>query len=222
MPSALGVAFSHHSASIAGAGPIVGPTVAVVFGVIPVWLWLLLGAVFFGAVHDFTALFTSMREKGKSMAEVARINLGKPGFMLFIGFTTLMILLITSAFLGLTAASLTALVPVKSMKIDETSTLLKTVAGADGVVRAKIGGIASTSVIVLSCCAPLIGWLLYRKKVNPWKVSGLAMCIGLLSIAAGIVFPVSLDPKTWMVILAIYCVLAAGVPFGSCSSRATS
>jgi carbon starvation protein len=212
VPSALGVAFSHHFASIAGAGPIVGPTVAVLFGVIPVWLWLLLGAVFFGAVHDYTALFTSMREKGKSMAEVARINLGKSGFLLFIGFTTLMILLITSAFLGLTAASLTSLVPLKNMKIDETGTILKTVVGADGIVRARIGGIASTSVIVLSCCAPLIGWLLYRKKANAWKVSLLAMCIGGLSIYAGILFPVSLDPKTWMVILAIYVVFAAGAP----------
>jgi carbon starvation protein len=212
VPSALGVAFNHHFASIAGAGPIVGPTVAVLFGVMPVWLWLLFGAVFFGAVHDFTALFTSMREKGKSMAEVARINLGKTGFMLFIGFTTMMILLITSAFLGLTAASLTSLVPVKDMMIDPGSTVLKTVAGADGVVRAQIGGIASTSVIFLSCTAPLIGWLLYRKKVGAWKVSILAMAIGGLSIYLGILFPVSLLPKTWMIILAIYVVIAAGAP----------
>jgi carbon starvation protein len=212
VPSPLGVAFSHHFASIAGAGPIVGPTVAVLFGVIPVWLWLLLGAVFFGAVHDFTALFSSMREKGKSMAEVARINLGRPGFMLFIGFTSLMILLITSAFLGLTAASLTSLVPVQNLKIDESATVLKTVTGADGIVRAQIGGIASTSVIVLSSLAPIVGWLLYRKKVGAWKVAFLAMLIGGLSIYAGVAYPVSLDPKTWMIILAIYVVIAAGVP----------
>jgi carbon starvation protein len=212
VPSALGVAFSHHFASIAGAGPIVGPTVAVLFGVIPVWLWLLFGAVFIGAVHDYTALFTSIREKGKSMAEVARINLGKSGFLLFIGFTTVMILLVTSAFLGLTAASLTSLVPAKNMMIDPSDTMLKTITGADGVVRAKIGGIASTSVIVLSCCAPLIGWLLYRKKVSPWLAAGLAMVIGLLSIVIGVVFPIALDPKTWMIILAVYVVIAAGVP----------
>jgi carbon starvation protein len=212
VPSCFGVAFSHHFSSIAGAGPIVGPTVAVLFGYMPVWLWIMFGAVFFGAVHDFTALFTSMREKGKSMAEVARINLGRPGFMLVIGFTTMMILLITSAFLGLTAASLTSLVPVKAMKLDEANTVLKTIAGADGVVRAQIGGIASTSVIVLSACAPLIGWLLYRKKANAWKVAFLAMAIGAISILAGVAFPISLAPKTWMVILAIYVVIAAGVP----------
>lgn len=212
VPSPLGVAFSHHFASIAGAGPIVGPTVAVLFGFVPVWLWLLFGAVFFGAVHDFTALFTSMREKGRSMAEVARINLGKSGFLLFIGFTTVMILLVTSAFLGLTAASLTSLVPVKNMMIEEGNTVLKTVTGADGVVRAQIGGIASTSVIVLSTFAPLIGWLLYKRKVGAWKVSVLAMVVGLISIVVGIYAPVSLNPKVWMVILSIYVVIAAGVP----------
>ncbi len=212
VPSKLGVAFSHHFASIAGAGPIVGPTVALLFGYIPVWLWLLLGAVFIGAVHDYTALFTSMREKGKSMAEVARINLGRTGFLLFIGFTTLMILLVTSAFLGVTAASLTSLVSLKDMRIDESGTILKTIAGKDGVVRAQIGGIASTSVIVLSVCAPLIGWLLYRKKAAAWPVAFLAMAIGLASIGIGVAFPISLDPKTWMVILSIYCFFAAGVP----------
>lgn len=212
VPSPLGVAFSHHFASIAGAGPIVGPTVAVLFGIIPVWLWLLFGAVFFGAVHDFTALFTSMREKGRSLAEVARINLGKSGFLLFIGFTTLMIILVTSAFLGLTAASLTSLVPVTNMMIDGNDTVLKTITGADGVVRAQIGGIASTSVIVLSTCAPFIGWLLYKKNVNAWKVAGLAMVVGLASIVIGVFFPVSLNPKHWMIILSIYVVIAAGAP----------
>lgn len=212
VPSPLGVAFSHHFSSIAGAGPIVGPTVAVLFGVIPVWLWLLFGAVFFGAVHDYTALFTSIRERGKSMAEVARINLGKGGFLLFIGFTTVMILLITSAFLGLTAASLTSLVPVEGLKIDPADTVLTTVTGADGVVRARIGGIASTSVIVLSALAPLVGWLLYRRHAATWKVTLLAMAIGGLSIAAGIWFPVALEAKTWMAILAVYVVFAAGVP----------
>lgn len=211
-PTPLGVAFSHHFASIAGAGPIVGPTVALLFGVIPVWLWLILGTVFIGAVHDYTALFTSMREKGKSMAEVAKTNLGKLGFLLFIGFTTIMILLVTSSFLGLTAVSLTSLVPIKDMMIREGSTILRTVTGADGIVRAKIGGIASTSVIILTFTAPLIGWLLYRRKVKVWKASVLAIIIGLLTITVGLLFPLSLDPKVWMIILSIYVVIAAGVP----------
>jgi len=212
VPTKLGVAFSHHFASIAGAGPIVGPTVAMLFGVIPVWMWILFGTLFFGAVHDYTSLFTSMRENGKSMAEVARTNLGKAGFMLFIAFTTVMILLVTSAFLGLSATSLTSLVPVKDMMIDPATTVLKTVTGADGVVRAQIGGISSTSVIILCIFAPLIGWMLYRKNVNVYVVTALAIVVCCISICIGIFFPVSLPSKTWMIILSIYVVIAAGVP----------
>jgi carbon starvation protein len=66
VPTPLGVAFSHHFSSIAGAGPIVGPTTALLFGFAPVWFWIILGTVFIGAVHDYTALFTSMREKVRS------------------------------------------------------------------------------------------------------------------------------------------------------------
>lgn len=181
------------------------------FGVIPVWLWILFGTVFIGAVHDYTALFTSMREQGKSMAEVARTNLGKAGFFLFIAFTTVMILLVTSAFLGLSATSLTSLVPVKDMMVDGGNTILKTVT-VDGIEKAKIGGISSTSVIILTCFAPLIGWMLYKKKINVKLVTGLALLIGIASIIVGLYFPVSIDTKTWMVILTVYVVIAAGAP----------
>jgi carbon starvation protein len=212
VPTPLGVAFSHHFASIAGAGPVVGPTTALLFGFAPVWLWIILGTVFIGAVHDYTALFTSMREKGKSMAEVAKTSLGKLGFLLFIGFTLVMILLVTSSFLGLSAVSLTSLVPLKQMLISEGGTILKIAKNAAGVECAKIGGIASTSVIIITCVAPLIGWLLYRRQIKVWKVSLLAIGVGLISISVGLHFPMSLDPKLWMIILSIYVVIAAGVP----------
>lgn len=212
VPTRLGVAFSHHFASIAGAGPIIGPTVAMLFGVIPVWVWILFGTIFIGAVHDYTALFTSMRESGKSMAEVARTNLGKAGFLLFIAFTTVMILLVTSAFLGLSATSLTSLVPVKDMMIDPSNTVLKTITNGDGVVMAQIGGISSTSVIILCLFAPIIGWLLYKKNVNAWIVTVLAIIVCVISITVGVFFPVSLPAKQWMIILSIYVVIAAGIP----------
>jgi carbon starvation protein len=212
VPTPLGVAFSHHFASIAGAGPIVGPTTALLFGFAPVWFWIILGTVFIGAVHDYTALFTSMREQGKSMAEVAKTSLGKLGFLLFIGFTVVMILLVTSSFLGLTAVSLTSLVPLKQMMISEGGAILKIATNAAGVECVKIGGIASTSVIIITCVAPLIGWLLYRRRVKVWKVSLLAVGVGLISISIGLCFPLALDPRIWMIILSIYVVIAAGIP----------
>lgn len=212
VPTKLGVVFSHHFASIAGAGPIIGPTAAVIFGYMPVWLWVIIGTVFFGAVQDYTALFTSMREKGHSVAEVADRTLGRFGFILFITFTIIMLLLITSAFLGLTSTALTSLVSLKSMNISEGQTILRTITGADGVVMAQIGGIASTSVIIMTLCAPVIGFLLYKKGVSVFLVSILAACVGIVSIIAGIYNPLTLDPKVWMMILSVYAVFAAGIP----------
>ena len=72
VPTRLHIVFAHHFATIAGAGPIIGPVVAALYGFIPAWLWILLGGIFFGAVHDFTSLFVSVKEKGKSLAEITR------------------------------------------------------------------------------------------------------------------------------------------------------
>ncbi|MBM3310853.1 MAG: carbon starvation protein A, partial [Candidatus Aminicenantes bacterium] len=87
VPTKNYVVFAHHFSAIAGAGPILGPTMAVLYGFVPAWLWVVLGGIFIGAVHDFTTLFVSVREGGRSMAEVARRTLGPSGFNLFIAFT---------------------------------------------------------------------------------------------------------------------------------------
>ncbi len=212
VPTKLGVVFSHHFASIAGAGPIIGPTAAVIFGYMPVWFWVIIGTVFIGAVQDYTALFMSLREKGRSIAEVADRSLGRFGFILFISFTIVMLLLVTSAFLGLTATALTSLVPLKSMGITEGQTILKTVTGADGVVKAQIGGIASTSVIFMTLCAPVIGFLLYKRGISVLFAGALATIVGIISITIGVYYPLTLDPKVWMMILTVYVIFAAGIP----------
>ncbi len=76
------VVFGHHFATIAGAGPIVGPTLALAYGWQPVWLWVVIGGIFFGAMHDMTAMFVSAREGGKSIGAVARTTLGPLGYLL--------------------------------------------------------------------------------------------------------------------------------------------
>ena len=161
------VLFGHHFAAIAGAGPIIGPTVALIFGFIPCLLWLILGAIFIGAVHDYSALFASMREQGKSIARVAEKSLGKPGFIILISFTISMVLLVTSAFLGLAAVALTSLVPIKQLGLETSQTLLRTIT-VDGSLMATIGAIASTSVIVITLFSPLIGYLLYKKGISSY------------------------------------------------------
>ena len=84
IPAKPYVLMGHHFASIAAAGPIVGPTLAIVYGYLPTWLWIVLGVTFIGAVHDFSSLFVSVREGGKSIAEIARKTLGKTGFLFFV------------------------------------------------------------------------------------------------------------------------------------------
>ncbi len=212
VPTKLGVAFSHHFASIAGAGPIIGPTVALIFGYAPIWLWVVFGTVFIGAVQDYTALFVSIREKGHSIAEVADRTLGRFSFFLLISFTIIMLLYVTSAFLWLTTISLTSLVPLESMKVAPDETILKILTDSDGIIKARIGGIASTSVIIMTLCAPLIGFLLYKKQRSVALVGVFALIIGVLSIIMGVVFPVTLSPKIWMILLTFYVILAAGVP----------
>jgi carbon starvation protein len=205
------VLFGHHFASIAGGGPIIGPTVAMIFGFIPVWLWAVFGTIFIGCVHDMTTLFTSIREKGKSVAEIARTTLGNTGFFLFISFTILMLLLVTSAFLGLTATALTSLLSLDILRLDPSQTVVKTIE-VGGATKAVIGGIASTSVIIITGLAPIIGYLVYKKGINVYLASGIAIIVCFVSVAIGMEFPVTLNPNTWMIILCFYTLFAAGIP----------
>lgn len=210
-PTKSPVVFAHHFASIAGAGPILGPTMALMYGFVPVWIWVLIGGVFFGAVHDYVTLFVSIRERGKSVAEIARKSLGERGFGLMIAFTIVMIILVTSAFLVASARSLTSLVDVAQLKLPVDQGFLKTVM-VDGVMKGRLGGIASTSVIFITMCAPFMGFLIYRKDVSLKITMPLAMTICIISIFIGIRFPISLDEKVWMVLLAVYALFAAGAP----------
>ena len=97
-PAKAPVLLGHHFASIAGAGPINGPIQAAVFGWLPVLLWILVGGVFFGATHDFAALFASIRHEGKSIGHVIEVNIGRRGKKLFLVFAYLTLLLVVAAF----------------------------------------------------------------------------------------------------------------------------
>ncbi|MFZ2053608.1 MAG: carbon starvation CstA family protein [Candidatus Aminicenantales bacterium] len=211
VPTKPYIVFAHHFSAIAGAGPILGPTMGILYGFVPAWLWVVFGGIFIGAVHDFTSLFISIREGGKSMAEVARKTLGNAGFNLFIGFTIVMIVLVTSSFLSATAISLTSLWPLSKIGLVEGQTFLKTVV-QDGVVMGRIGGIASMSVIIITFCSPFLGWLLYKKGIKTVLAFLLALTISAASILVGIAHPVMLSPLIWMIIISIYVFFAAGVP----------
>jgi carbon starvation protein len=212
VPTKTSVVFGHHFATIAGAGPIIGPTLALLYGYVPAWIWIVFGGIFIGAVHDFSALFASVREEGRSISEIARKAMGNTGFTLFIIFTIIMILLVTSSFLKATAVSLTSVWPIDKLGLTPDQTLLKTEIGADGAILGRIGGIASTSVIIITGLAPLLGYLLYKRKVRVAYVFLLASILCVISIVIGFHLPIAFKPTTWMIILTIYVTLAAGIP----------
>ena len=211
VPTRRYIVFAHHFSSIAGAGPILGPTMAILYGFVPAWLWIVIGGIFIGAVHDFTVLFACMREGGRSMAEVARRSLGNMGFNLVLVFTILLIILVTSSFLSATAISLTSLWPLAKIGVAEGETFLKTVV-VDGEVMGRIGGIASTSVIVITMLSPLLGWLLYRRGISTVLAHTMALAICVVSVYIGIQLPVSISPAAWMFVISVYVFFAAGWP----------
>jgi carbon starvation protein len=205
------VLLGHHYASIAAAGPIIGPILALIYGFVPAWLWLMLGVIFVGAVHDFSALFVSVRENGRSIAHIAKKTLGNTGFALFLSFAILLIMLVNAAFLQLTAIALTSTYPISKLGLPPDQTLLKTTI-VKGELYGKIGGIASTSVVIITIFAPLVGYLLYKKHIKTYIASLIALSIVLISVMIGLKFPVSLNPQVWMVIILVYSFIASWIP----------
>ena len=98
VPAKAPVLLGHHFSSIAGAGPINGPIQAAFFGWLPCLLWIIIGGIFFGAVHDYGALFASIRHKGASIGQIISENIGVRAKRLFIVFSYLTLLLVIAAF----------------------------------------------------------------------------------------------------------------------------
>jgi len=213
VPSKTLVVFSHHFSSIAGAGPIVGPTVALLYGFYPTWLWIILGAIFIGAVHDSASIFASLREKGSSIVEIAKKTMGKWGFTLLMVFVFFMLLLVCAAFLDLTCVALTSMVKLKLLNLPETQTLFRTVIDPKtGESMAVVGGIASTSVIIITAFAPLMGYLLYKRNMRVFYAVLFSLIVIALSVIIGFALPVRFSRETWMVLVSIYCFIASAIP----------
>jgi carbon starvation protein len=223
VPTPTPIVFAHHFASIAGAGPIVGPVLALCFGWGPALLWVVLGGLLIGGVHDYLAAFMSVRNDGQSVATIARRLLGRGPFVALMLFLILMLGLVTAVFLNTSASALVSMLDFSRMQIDPSQTLFRVVDDA-GVHKVVIGGVASTSVIFITLFAPLLGWMYIKRKVRVWKCSLLAISLCVLSILAGLAYPVvfpatvHLGPFTlkgvecWKLLLGFYTLLAAGVP----------
>lgn len=204
------VVFAHHFASIAGAGPIVGPIIALAFGWGPAWLWIVLGGIFYGAVHDMSTMCVSLREGGRSIAEIARRTLGGTGYLLFLTFLLLVISIVNAIFLKLSAGALSSMYPVDALGAGARDLL--TVVEKDGVSYGRIGGIATTSVIVMTIAAPVIGLLVARKRVAGLRIFAIGAAVCVIGVLAGFQWPVGVSPDAWLIILAVYVTIACLMP----------
>jgi len=116
VPTKKGIIFGHHYTSIAGTGPIVGPAIGIIWGWLPAILWVTVGCIFMGAVHDFGSLVVSMRNEGKSLSEIAEKYINKRVRFIFFAVVFLTLLLVIAVFGVVIAAVFTtfpsAVIPV--------------------------------------------------------------------------------------------------------------
>ena len=198
VPAKTPVVMGHHFSSIAGAGPINGPIQAAVFGWVPVLLWVLIGGIFFGGVHDFGALFASLRHKGQSIGEIIDDSMGRKAKKLFITFSYLTLILVVAAFSSIVA-----------------STFGSTTAAGVAVEGAALVANESTAMIsiLFIALAMVFGFFVYRKNANI-GIASVAGCIGIIAIVAiGLNFhPISLSYNTWMWVVGAYILVASVTP----------
>jgi carbon starvation protein len=205
------VAFAHHYSTIAGAGPIVGPTLALAFGWQPVWLWIVIGGIFFGAVHDMVTLFTSVREGGRTMGDIARRTLGPTGYVLNLLVLIFVLTIVNAIFLNLSITALTSVYPLTALHLAADQQMLGTVI-ENGVPKARIGGIATTSVFIITAFAPVLGVLMRRDALSTAHAYVVAFIVCLGSVVMGFWFPVSMAGETWRYMLTVYIFLACALP----------
>ena len=196
-PAKAPVLMGHHFSSIAGAGPINGPIQAAVFGWVPVMLWVLIGGIFFGGVHDFGALFASIRHKGESIGEVIGDAIGARAKKLFIIFAYLTLILVVAAFASIVANTFKATY-------------------VDGVLdKAASTANASTAIISIMfiLMAIIFGFFVYRRNAP----LGISTVIGVIGIAVCMYIglqwhPIYLSGNTWMIIVGVYIAIASVTP----------
>ena len=198
VPAKAPVIMGHHFSSIAGAGPINGPIQAAVFGWVPVLLWVLVGGVFFGGVHDFGALFASIRHKGQSIGEIISSTMGRTAKRLFIIFSYLTLLLVVAAFASIVANTF-------------GSTTSAGVAREGAALEANLStAMISLLFIVL---AMVFGFLVYRRNIAVGPATAIGIAGIVLIVFIGLHFhPIALSYNAWMWLLGLYILIASVTP----------
>jgi carbon starvation protein len=182
VPAKAPVLLGHHFASIAGAGPIVGPIFAAVFGWVPVYFWLLIGGIFIGSVHDLSSIMASIRHRAKSIGEIINDHVGIGGKKLFLIFSWSAMLLVIAVFTRIIA-----------------NTFITVPATA-------------TASVLFMPLAVVFGFAIYRRNLplGPTSLVGVILLFGC--IWAGLKFPLSLSFSAWVAILMAYVWVASVTP----------
>ena len=202
-PARASVLMGHHFSSIAGAGPIVGPILATMaFGWLPSVLWIVLGSIFIGAVHDYGALMVSIRHRAMSIAQVVREHMSVRANKLFLVFIWLTLVYVLVVFLDLTAVTFAP-------------------RGAPTVEQIRRGGAVATSSVFFIILAFGLGAALHRLKLRLLHASLIFVPFVFVAIWAGQQLPIlsawlpeikGSPTTTWALILLAYCMAASVLP----------
>ena len=192
-PASAFTVFSHQFSSICGAGPVTGTIVAMAFGWLPVVLWVLVGGIFFGAVHDFGALYASMKNNGKSLAQLVDKYIGKTGRRLFLLFCWLFCIIVIAAFTSMVCG-----------------TFAQSAKASDAVNYAAAS--TGTISILFTFVAIAFGWA--RNKFNLTGAAEFVVAVVMVvaMFAVGMVAPLRLGTNAWIAIVMVYLVFAGAMP----------
>jgi carbon starvation protein len=191
VPTKRPVLLGHHFTSIAGAAPIIGPCVAAYWGWLPALLWVVLGTIFMGAVHDYGALVVSVREKGRSIADVAAKVVSGRVRLMFLCFIMVLSWLVLAVF-AMAIAGLFMAVPTSVLPVN-------------------------IAIVV----ALVIGWLLYKREMPPLIPSLIALVVLYVFVWVGTKVPVDLADTgldkqqvnlAWLLALFVYSAVASLLP----------
>ena len=190
IPTKKHILFGHHFTSIAGAAPIIGPCVAAYWGWLPALLWILIGTVFMGAAHDFGALVTSVKEKGRSIADIASSTISNRARIMFLIFVILLVWLVLAVF-AMAIADLFVSVPTSVIPIN-------------------------VQIII----AITMGFFIYKKKIDSLIPSLIALGLLYFFVWVGTTSPVDFTDtmpiqsakNIWIILLFIYSGIASLLP----------
>lgn len=196
VPADTNVVFGHQFASIAGAGPINGPIQAAIFGWLPVLLWVLIGGVFFGAVQDFSSMYASVKNKGRTIGYIIEEYIGKTGKKLFLLFCWLFCILVVAAFADVVAGTFNGFTTSAD--------------GAVSTVKAN-GAVAMTSMLFI-VEAVALGIILKYSKLGKLANTILAIALLVVGVAVGLNFPIYVSASTWHIVIFAYIMVASVAP----------